>query len=78
MVINGSNADREKFLVGKVTVKHATLYIYLGSPFTEECNISSVIDMHLKSRISQINKFKLFCNKMQQRPLNIRQGYYKR
>ncbi len=41
MVINGTNMDRYDFTVGTVVVKHATSYIYLGSPFTENGSMLS-------------------------------------
>ena len=68
MVINGTNVDRYDFAVGKVIVKHATSYIYLGSPFTENGNINSVIKMHVKSRVKDLNKFKIFCKKNETMP----------
>ena len=63
MVINGSSADQKEIVGGKITVKHVTSYIYLGSPITEDGNMNNVINMHIKSRISQINKFRIFCKK---------------
>jgi hypothetical protein len=44
-----------------VTVKHTPSYIYLGSPFTEDCKMKSVLDLHLKTRTADLNKFKIFC-----------------
>ena len=61
MVINGEENDREEFIVGDVIVKHALSYIYLGSPFTEDGRMDSVLDLHIESRISDLNKFKIFC-----------------
>ena len=49
IVVNGSSGDREKIVVGKVIVGHTTSYIYLGGPFTEAGNLSSVTDIHVKS-----------------------------
>ena len=60
-VINGNECDREEFTCNDVTVKHASTYIYLGSPFTENGSMRCVIEQHLKSRISDLNKFKIFC-----------------
>ena len=61
MVINGEERDREPFTCKDVTVKHAIKYIYLGSPFTENGSIRSVIELHLKTRTADLNKFKIFC-----------------
>ena len=61
MVINGSMKDREEFSTMGLTVKPAKSYIYLGSPFTEDGKIKTVITMHLKTRTADLNKFKIFC-----------------
>ena len=61
LVINGNRKDREDFVCGEVTVKHATSYIYLGSPFTEDGRMSTILKMHLKTRVADLNKFKIFC-----------------
>ena len=61
LVINGNKRDREEFVCGEVVVKHATSYIYLGSPFTEDGRVSTILKMHLKTRVADLNKFKIFC-----------------
>ena len=68
MVINGVDADPRDFIVDGVTVKHATSYFYLGSPFTEDASLKSVIELHVKSRIADINKFQIFCSKNETMP----------
>ena len=72
MVINGSDIDRRDFVVQGVTVKHATSYIYLGSPFTEDANINSMIKLHVKSRMADLNKFKIFCHKNETMPYKFK------
>ena len=72
MVINGSDVDRKEFVVGGVTVKHASKYVYLGSPFTEDANINSMIKLHVKSRRSDLNKFKIFCRKNETMPYKFK------
>ena len=61
MVINGCEVDRHEFMIDNVIVKHATSYIYLGSPFTEDGRMDSVLELHINSRISDLNKLKIFC-----------------
>ena len=51
-----------------IVVKHTKLYIYLGSPFTENGNINTVINLHMKSRTKDLNKFKIFCKKNETMP----------
>ena len=63
MVINGVKKDRESFVVYNVTVKHTTSYVYLGSPFTENGNMNCVLKLHVKTRMKDLNKFKIFCVK---------------
>ena len=68
MVINGTKADRFDFTVGDVTVKHTTSYIYLGSPFTENGKMGDVIQLHIKTRTKDLNKFRVFCKKNETMP----------
>ena len=72
MVINGVDADRLEFTVDGITVKHAPSYIYLGSPFTEDANLNSVIKLHVKSRAADLNKFKIFCRKNETMPYRFK------
>ena len=68
MVINGTKADREQFTVESVVVKHTISYIYLGSPFTENGKIKDVIQLHIKTRTADVNKFKIFSKKNETMP----------
>ena len=72
MVINGSKKDREQFVMKTVTVKHTTKYIYLGSPFTEDGNVNTVMNIHLASKTSDLNKFKIFCAKNSTMPYRFK------
>ena len=44
----------------------------MGSPITEDGNMNNVINMHIKSRISQINKFSIFCKKNDTMPFKFK------
>ena len=68
MVINGVRDDRENFCYENVTVKHTSSYIYLGSPFTGNGSVKSVLDLHVKIRTADLNKFKIFCKKNETMP----------
>ena len=61
MVVNGNQKDREEFECMGITVKHAKSYIYLGSPFTEDGKLQSVIAKHNKTQTADLNKFRIFC-----------------
>ena len=60
MVINGNRTDRQAFTSMGLTVKPAKVYIYLGSPFTEDGKMNTVITTHLKTRMADLNKFRIF------------------
>ena len=49
-------------------MKHTTSYIYLGSPFTEHGKVKDVIKLHVKARLKDQNKFKIFCKKNETMP----------
>ena len=68
MVINGTAADRYDFTVSNVVVKNTKSYVYLGSPFTENGRMNDVIALHAKSRVKDLNKFKIFCKKNETMP----------
>ena len=68
MVVNGVKDDRLNFSYGNITVKHTTSYVYLGSPFTENGNVRSILENHTKMKMSDLNKFKIFCKKNETMP----------
>ena len=72
MVVNGRKEDREEFTVDEVTVKHTSAYVYLGSPFTKDANIKSVIKLHLKSRMADLNRFKILCKQNKTMPFKFK------
>ena len=53
-------------------MKHTTSYIYLGSPFTENGKVKDVIKLHVKSRLKDQNKFKIFCKKNETMPFQYK------
>ena len=72
MVVNGTSVDRLDFIVGNVIVKNTKSYVYLGSPFTENGKLNDVIKMHAKSRLKDLNKFKIFCQKNETMPYQFK------
>lgn len=76
MVVNGVGIDRCDFTVEDVVVRHTTSYIYLGSPFTEDGRISSVIGIHVKAKTSDLNKFKIFCKKNESMPYQYKKNVF--
>ena len=55
-----------------VVVKNTSSYIYLGSPFTENGKMNDVIKLHVKSRMKDLNKFKIFCKKNETMPYQFK------
>ena len=68
MVVNGIKDDGLNFSYRNITVKHTTSYVYLGSPFTENGNVRSILENHTKMKRSDLNKFKIFCKKNETMP----------
>ena len=50
MVINGSVENRELIAVGDLTIMHCDKYIYLGSPFTADASLSTVVKTHVQEK----------------------------
>ena len=76
MVINGDKFDREIITVENIKVEHTTSYIYLGSPFTEDAKMKSVFELHAKTRISDLNKLKIFCHKNETMPFKYKKKVF--
>ena len=72
MVINGCKEDHGKITIENITVEHTTSYIYLGSPFTKDGIIKNVLELHAKTRTSNLNKFKMFCKKNETMPFKYK------
>ena len=62
MVINGNAGDRRPLAVGDL-VEHCEKYIYLGSPFTADGSLATVIKAHIQEKMCHFYKFIGFLNK---------------
>ena len=60
-VINRRPDDCKPLVFGELKIPYKSTYCYLGSFFTDDGKISSVLKLHVKSRVSDINKFVIFC-----------------
>ena len=60
-VINGDILDYEPLVFGELKIPYKSVYCYLGSFFTDDGKISSALEMHIKSKTADINKFTIFC-----------------
>ena len=61
MVINGSDKDKESILVNRIMINHCNIYTYLGSPFTSDGLLSTVIKAHTQEKMAHFHKFIGFC-----------------
>ena len=60
-VINRSTVECEPLTFDNLTIPYKDNYCYLGSFFTADGKISSVIKKHIESKTPDINKFIIFC-----------------
>ena len=63
MVINGSDRDKESISVSRIIINHCNIYTYLGSPFTSDGLLSTVIKAHTQEKMAHFHKFIGFLDK---------------
>ena len=56
-VVNGSNVEKESIRVDDLVVEWCDKYVYLGSPFTADGSVSSVVRAHATAKIPHVLKF---------------------
>ena len=76
MVINGNTQDRDPIIIRDLTVRHCNKYIYLGSPFTADGLLSSVIKAHAHERMAHFHKFIAFIDKNSDIPFVIKKRVF--
>ena len=76
MVINGSVEDRQPITVNDLTILHCDKYIYLGSPFTADASLSTLIKTHVQEKMPHFNKFIAFINKNNNLPFAIKKRVF--
>ena len=72
MVINGSVNDKQPICSNNLSICHCDSYIYLGSPFTSDGSLSSVIKLHVQEKMSHFHKFLAFLDKNNDLPFVIK------
>ena len=60
MVINGDADDRQPIPLQNILITHCWKYVYLGSIFTSDGNLSSMLLEHVKAKRKHLNKFIIF------------------
>ena len=71
-VINGSEVEKESLRVDDLIVEWCDKYVYLGSPFTADGSVSSVVREHAMSKIPHVLKFVSFMKKNSDIPFFVK------
>lgn len=77
MIINSDNMDERSIHYqgpsSVLNIKYCKNYVYLGSPITDDGNLSSAIKQHATTSEKHLNKFITFINKNPHLPFIIKQ-----
>ena len=76
MVINGSFVDKQPILVDRIAIKHTDTYMYLGSPFTSDGSLSSIVKVHIQEKMAHFHKFIAFLDKNFELPFIIKKRIF--
>ena len=76
MVINGSLIDKLPIFVNRIAIKHCDTYTYLGSPFTSDGLLSSVVKFHVQEKMAHFHKFLAFLDKNFELPFIIKKRIF--
>ena len=76
MVINGCIMDRESIIINDITIKHCDSYTYLGSPFTSDGSVTSVVKAHAQEKMAHFHKFMAFIEKNSDIPFIIKKRVF--
>ena len=71
-VINGGEKEKESLCVDDLVVEWCDKYVYLGSPFTADGSVSSVISVHATAKIPHVLKFVSFIKKNNDIPFFVK------
>lgn len=71
-VVNGSNVEKESLCVDDLVVEWCDNYVYLGSPFTADGSVSSVVRAHATAKIPHALKFVSFLKKNNDIPFFVK------
>ena len=62
MVINHTREDKAPLLIRNKKIEYCDKYMYLGSWFTDDGEIKSILKLHEPSLTNALNKFSIFCS----------------
>ena len=76
MVVNSSNEDKEPILCDNNVIGYSNLYIYLGSPFTDDGSPSTAIKQHANNKMCHVLKFVSFVTRNNDIPFLIKRKIF--
>ena len=75
-VINGSEMDKEPFIIDTLAIRYYPKYLYLGAWFTDVGTWDSVLGLHVTSSTPSVHKFALFCAANTTMPFQYKQKVF--
>ena len=76
MVINGTSRDREKIVVGNLTVTHCTSYVYLGVIVTENGSATTSLKAHASEKKKHLNRLNIFLSRNHDAPFFVKRKVF--
>ena len=76
MVINGIAEDKEPLIFNNLSIKYCNMYIYLGSPFTSDGLLTSVVKAHAQEKMADFHKFISFIDKNSDMPFIVKKRVF--
>ena len=76
MVINGIAEDKEPLIFNNLSIKYCNMYIYLGSPFTSDGLLTSVVKAHAQEKMAHFHKFISFLDKNSDIPFIVKKRVF--
>ena len=76
MVINGTAEDRETIVVGDLTVKHCTSYVYLGVIVTENGSAIASLKAHIADKKKHLNRLQIFLSRNYDAPFFVKRKVF--
>ena len=75
-VLNGGVGDGDTIRVGELVVERCHQYIYLGSPFTADCSVSSAVKAHAMVKMPHVLKYVNFIKKNNDIPFYVKRRIF--
>lgn len=75
-VVNGNRGETDSIQANELTVEWCDSYVYLGSPFTCDGNVSHSVRLHANSKLPHALKFVSFINKNNDVPFIVKRRVF--